>query len=175
MMPSVTQILQPWASFAGVNPDVLAHAADRGTRVHRICAARLQRLWTPPVDPECAGYVLSFEAWAGCIEDVALVEGALKADGFCGHPDMIVRLKGDDALTLIDLKTPAGVSKSWRLQLAAYWRLANANGYDVRRVMSLRLRKDGGRPIVNESTATLDHDFALFRNALAVWKYFYEK
>jgi hypothetical protein len=33
----VTEILQPYTSFDGIDPAVLAKAADRGTRVHKYC------------------------------------------------------------------------------------------------------------------------------------------
>ncbi|MHC1788262.1 hypothetical protein [Solidesulfovibrio sp.] len=172
--PSVTTVLSPWANFSRVPDDVLAHAAERGTLVHRACACRLKGLWSPPVTAECAGYVLSFESWAHVIADVVLCEDELIDEdaGYQGHPDLICRLHGDDCLTLIDFKTPLARAKAWRPQLAAYQALAVKRGLDVRRLMSVRLKKTAGRPIVNESTATAAHDLAVFRNALACWKYF---
>jgi len=44
--------------------------------------------------------------------------------------------------------------------------------YPVHRLISVRFKKNAGRPIINESTATAVHDLAIFRNALAYWKYF---
>lgn len=173
-LPSVTRILSPWADFSRVPDDVLAHAAERGTLVHRACACHLTGVWSPPVTPEIAGYVLSFEQWAPVVADVTLVEDALvdEGAGYQGHPDLICRLQGDDCLTLVDFKTPLSRAKAWRPQLAAYQALAQKRGLDVRRLMSVRLKKNAGRPIVNESTATAAHDLAVFRNALACWKYF---
>lgn len=173
-LPSVTRILSPWADFSRVPDDVLAHAAERGTIVHRACACRLKGLWSPPLAEECAGYVQSFASWAHVVADVVLCEDELIDDreGYQGHPDLICRLHGDDVLTVVDFKTPLAKAKAWRPQLAAYRALAQAAGHDVQRLMSVRLRKDGGRPIVNESTATAAHDLAVFRNALACWKYF---
>lgn len=173
-LPSVTTILSPWSDFSRVPDDVLAHAAERGTLVHQACACRLIGLWSFPVPVEIRGYLDSFEQWMPVVADVVLCEEEL-ADhdyGYMGHPDLICRLQGDDALSVIDFKTPLSKSKSWRPQLAAYRELAVKRGHDVRRVMSVRLKKDGGRPIVNESTGTVAHDFAVFRNALACWKYF---
>lgn len=176
-LPSVTTILSPWSDFSRVPDGVLAHAAERGTLVHRACACRLTGVWSPPVTPECAGYVLSFESWLPTVEDVdvSLVEAELVETqlGYLGHPDAVVRLKGDSKWTVIDLKTPAAQSPSWRLQLAAYKRLVEENtDRMVGRVLTLRLKKDAGRPIINESTATARQDFSVFLNALACWKYF---
>ncbi|UJX41733.1 PD-(D/E)XK nuclease family protein [Desulfovibrio sp. JY] len=173
-LPSVTRILSPWADFSRVPDDVLAHAAERGTLVHRACACRLTGVWSPPVSPEVAGYVLSFEQWAPIVTDVILCEEELvdEAAGYQGHPDLICRLQGDNFLSVIDFKTPLARAKAWRPQLAAYQALARKRGLDVRRLMSVRLKKSAGRPIVNESTATAAHDLAVFRNALACWQYF---
>jgi hypothetical protein len=108
------------------------------------------------------------------VADVALCEEEL-ADhdyGYMGHPDLICRLQGDASLSVIDFKTPLARARAWRPQLAAYQSLAQKRGLDVRRLLSVRLKKNAGRPIVNESTATAAHDLAVFRNALACWKYF---
>jgi hypothetical protein len=173
-LPSVTRILSPWSDFSPVPDDVLAHAAERGTIVHRACACRLTGVWSPPVPAECAGYVLSFEQWSPIVADVMLCEGELADEeaGYQGHPDLICRLKGDEFLSVIDFKTPLARAKAWRPQLAAYQALAKKSGLDVRRLMSVRLKKNAGRPIVNESTATAAYDMAVFLNALACWKYF---
>lgn len=173
-LPSVTRILSPWSDFSRVPDDVLAQAAERGTLVHRACACRLTGVWSPPVTPEIAGYIASFELWAPIVADVVLCEDELidESEGYQGHPDLICRLQGDNVLSVIDFKTPLARAKAWRPQLAAYQSLAKKRGLDVRRLLSVRLKKNAGRPIVNESTATAAHDFAVFRNALACWKYF---
>ena len=173
-LPSVTQVLTPWADFSHVNPDVLAHAAARGTEVHRACAAMAQGLWVAPVTEEAIGYIASFQAWSrAVVQDVLLVEAELadKALGFRGHPDLICRIWGDSGLTLVDLKTPASRSPLWRVQLAAYKRLAIVNYFNVRRVMSLRLKRDGSRPIVDEYTDSAA-DLAGFVHALNAHRYF---
>lgn len=171
--PSVTQVLSPWADFSRVPQEALENAARRGTDVHRACSALAQGLWFPPVPDDCAGYLASFRLWLPTVADVVLAEDELSDHrlGFVGHPDLIVRINGDHALTVVDLKTPAVVNSLWRVQLAAYKHLAKANGMDVRRALSLRLRQDGGRPIVNEYTDSAQ-DMAAFVAALNAYRYF---
>ncbi len=171
-LPTVTCILSPWTDFSRVPDDVLAHAAERGTLVHRACACRLMGVWSPPVSSEVAGYVLSFEQWAPIVADVVLARGNSDRERRYRGSDLICRLQGDAFLSVIDFKTPLARARAWRPQLAAYQALARKHGMDVRRLLSVRLKKTAGRPIVNESTATAAHDLAIFRNALACWKYF---
>lgn len=172
-LPSVTRIIGPWADFSGIRPEVLAHASARGTAVHAACGALALGLWVPPVDEEVAPFVWSFQKWFPVVVEVVAVEVELidLALGYCGHPDIICRIRGDKALALIDLKTPASKSPLWKAQLAAYKHLARRAGYDVQRVGSLRLKRDGGMPIFDEymDSAT---DLAGFLAALSAHRYF---
>lgn len=173
MLPSVTRIIGPWADFSGIRPEVLAHASARGTKVHAACAALCLGLWVPAVEEEVAPFVWSFHKWFPVVEEVVAVEVELidQALGFCGHPDLICRFRGDRGLSLIDFKTPASKSPLWRAQLSAYKHLSVRAGYAVRRVGSLRLKRDGGMPIFDEyqDSAT---DLAGFLAALNAHKYF---
>ncbi len=173
-LPSVTEVLGVFADFSQVPEDVLAHAAARGTRVHAACAAILEGLWAPPPEPEWAGYVESFRAWLPVVAEVVLVEAELvdEAIGYCGHPDLICRLRGDRGLTVVDLKTPAVKSKLWAAQLAAYKRLAEANGHaPIDRVGTLRLKANGSPPIFDEFQHS-ERDFAAFLSALNAYRWF---
>lgn len=148
----VTSILAPFSDFSAVRPEVLAAAAERGTRVHAICVAMLRRLFIPGGIPdECRPYVDSFRLWMPNVADVLLAEAELSCSTyrFCGHPDLIVRLTSGEVV-LLDLKTPQAHGKTWRMQLAAYWHLAEAAGFEISRAFTLRLRDHGGRPIVDE-------------------------
>lgn len=173
-LPSVTRVLAPWTDFSRVPTDTLAAAADRGTRVHRACTAIVQGCW-PLTANDVLPYVSSFEQWVKNVADVILTETELidPSYGFMGHPDLICRLK-DGNVWLIDLKTPAAVAKSWRVQLAAYRRLAEVNGHRIDRTATLRLSKDGKHPILDETTATNASDLAVFLNCLSAFKYFKE-
>lgn len=173
--PSVTTVLAPYSDFSNVRPDVLEAASERGSMVHRACGAMAKGVWAPRVPDEYAGYVESFSIWLHqAVEDVLLVEPELvhPVHGYCGHPDLIVRIKGDETYSLPDLKTPAVTYKPWRVQLAAYRELSEANGYPIGRVFSVRLKKNGKPPIINEYTSSMTGDFSIFLSCLNVWKFF---
>ena len=174
-IPSVTEVLSPWSDFSKVRPDVLEAAAERGSMVHRACGAIAKGVWAPPVPEEYAGYVQSFSIWLRmAVEDVILVEPELvhPVYGYCGHPDLIVRIKGDEGFTLPDLKTPVATSPTWPPQLAGYKELAEANGYPIQRILSVRLRKSGTMPVIDEYTGSLNSALAVFLSCLTAWKYF---
>lgn len=171
MLPSVTQVLGVYADFSKIRPDVLAHAATRGSEVHRICGAIALGAWVPSIPDECAGYVESFRAWLPYVTKFVVIEQRMRDEtaGYHGQPDIICTMRGSDALVLCDLKTPAAKNSLWRVQLAAYWALSRTNGYAVERTFSLRLRRDGGFPILNEYQRQ-DRDYAVFLAALTAYR-----
>jgi hypothetical protein len=175
-LPSVTEIIGSCNSqaFADVPLFHMERAQARGTVVHADAAAYLQGLWYDP-DPTFEGYHQSLVDWTEqFVSKVGLVEKELVdlKRGFKGHPDAILLLRGDTGLTLLDLKTPKPLSLSWRLQLAGYRLLAQANGFVITRVASLRLDKDGGTAKFQGYTKTLAADQNVFLSALNVWKFY---
>jgi hypothetical protein len=176
-MISVTQILSPWQDWSSIRPEVLEAASNRGTRVHSLCAAYAQRLYIPRIDEDCQGYFDSFTGWFdSTVEEVIACECELVCNDnlFIGHPDAILKIRGDKTLSVADWKTPITPNRSWRIQLSTYQHLARVNGYQVDRVFPLRLSKDGKKPIVNEYSGTASRDLAVFLNALTVYRYFNE-
>jgi hypothetical protein len=82
----------------------------------------------------------------------------------------------DGRLVVVDLKTPAAESKTWRLQLAAYHHLVKSDfekrGLEVElECMSLRLKKTGGEAKAHVYIAT-PQDFAVYLSCLNVHRYF---
>ena len=58
-MPSVTQVLSPFADFSQIPEGVLEYASWRGTEVHRLCACYAKGLpIIGDVKPSCAGFFL---------------------------------------------------------------------------------------------------------------------
>jgi len=174
-MPSVTTILSPFTDFSGIRPDVLEAAAKRGSRIHAACAAHAQGLWADCyLGPEEKGYYKSFLDWSNrAVSQFHAIEIELTAMklGYMGHPDAIIKMSGDNELTVIDYKTPATISKTWLPQIAAYAHLARVNGFDVRKGFVIRLRKDGGKAIATQ--VDIDGEpWAAFLNALGAYRYF---
>lgn len=169
MIPSVTQVLSPYQNFDRVRQTVLKTAAERGTIVHRLCVGIARRLFIQAPEELC-GYVTSFQSWwYGAVDSLVAAEEKFIDHrlGYCGHPDLVVKIAGDDVLTVVDLKTPSAVGKTWACQLAAYGHLIGAG-----RILSLRLKPNGSPPIINEFTDKQGYHFAAFCAALSVWRYF---
>ncbi len=175
-LPSVTEVLRPFVDYSRVRPEILDHAARRGSRVHRACLTEARGRWAPPLLEGERGYFESFLIWIkNTVEEVCEVEPEWTDDvlGFVGHPDLVVVIKGDRGITVVDLKTPTELKRVWGCQLGAYGRLAEIHGYrEIERVGSLRLRKHGGLP-------TFDHfkdwrmAFNAFLGALTAERYIY--
>lgn len=173
--PSVTTVLSRYSDFSRVPPDVLQAASERGTRLHCICQALAEGLWVPDIDPGDTPYIQSFTLWfEAAVDKVIATEPELKCKryGFVGHPDAIVKIKGDDGLLLVDLKSPVSMQKSWALQLSAYYHLAKEKWPAINRVGSLRLSPEGKPAKFDEFTKDLSRLFNIFVSALNCHNYF---
>jgi hypothetical protein len=106
--------------------------------------------------------------------ETILVEAELRDEkrGYCGHPDAILRLRGDQGLTLMDWKSGRTSSKTWLLQISAYRKLAIQNGYPISRVAVLQPHPEGKIAKFTEFTGAMEYGFAIFLAELSVWKYF---
>lgn len=172
-MISVTRVLAPYTDFSKVPLVILKHAAKRGSRVHAACAAEARGLFVAPLDDECQPYFDSFCQWfEQCVEQVIAVEVEyVHRFGFIGHPDLVCIIKGDETPTVIDLKTPRALNRLWAAQLAAYVKLVQDNGIPAKRAATLRLKPNGGFPLLDEYTLIPD-DWAGFLNAFYAHTYF---
>ena len=176
--PSVTQVLSVYADFSMVPAATLEHAAARGTAVHRACAAIAQGLWVPSLSEEAIPYVTSFKHWWPLVQEAYAVEQELvdPAYGYRGHPDLIVRLAGENFARVVDLKTPITKNPLWAAQIAAYINLAKQvipEGMEIKRSGTLRLSPQGKAPKYDEYTESA-RDFHVFVAALTAYKYFKE-
>jgi len=149
-------------------------ATERGSITHRVCALIASGMtWYPDPPESCLGFIESFKYWfERQVEEVIAVEIRLNDDimGYTGEPDLVARLKGLDGLSLIDLKTPAALQKSWRLQMAAYFQLCQKAYPDVQRAGSLRLMIDGKAPRMKWYDNVLQ-DYQVFLAAVTVARF----
>jgi len=172
--PSVTTVLSVYSDFSRIRSDILEAAAARGTEVHRVCAGIAQGFHVPAIPEGIRGYVQSFQSWFDRVEDVLLVEQRLRDPVFMYHgkPDLVVRLRGDQAPRLIDLKTPLSRGRLWSAQIAAYERLFTvATGQECQHSGTLRLRRDGRPPIFDECRHGAS-DLQAFLCALGAYRHF---
>ena len=171
----VTDILSPFNNFSGIDPETLAAAADRGTRVHKLCESYALGLFIVHVDEDCKNYFNAFCKWFDeYVEEVICAEKRLNSPTYLisGKFDLIVRLKGDKRLVLLDNKTPQTPSKTWKLQTAAYKHLIlECLDKVVERRICLMLPKHGPNIRIIEHTDH-DHDLELFLSALRLHRFF---
>lgn len=167
----VTNILYPFSGLEKINPDVVAYAADRGTRVHQICEGIMQGLGEIGVDDETWGYVESFKKWWSGGVDVVEMEKRFWDDTnkITGQVDLIINT--NEGMAVVDLKTSSRPSKTWQGQGSAYAYLAKLAGYPIKRVMFLHLNKHGKAPKIYEYPVDDSFFFAIYRT----WKHFYSK
>lgn len=173
----VSEILDPFSKFkySMIPPEVLANAADRGTRVHDYCNSYANNIFLSHIDEDCEGYVKSFIKWYDDnVEKLISSEERIYNNEYMltGKYDMIVRLKNDHRNTLIDIKTPVQSSRSWALQLSAYEILIRADsGVPIHRRIVVQLPKSGGK---SKQIEYEDHkkDQNLFLSALHLYHHF---
>lgn len=168
----VTEILSLYNNFDAIRPEVLQHAADRGTKVHAYCAMIARGEWFPAQEEGVVPYIESFKQWFDkMVDNVELVEKRLYNDELMltGAIDLVCTIRGSDTPVVVDIKTPQAKSRSWNLQLAAYRYLYGENE-DPRRI-ALQLQKTGKIAKIVEYR---DHerDWKLYLSALQLYRYF---
>jgi hypothetical protein len=143
VVPGVTSILRPLASFDGIPPEVLAAKAELGRQVHYACQLDDEDdLDQDSVEPEIEPYL---DAWrkfkrdTGCqvLENEKRVFDPINQ--FAGTLDRVLAFNG--AKWLVDLKTCFTTPLTAGPQTAAYHRALGDNS--VTRRAALRLRPDG--------------------------------
>jgi hypothetical protein len=169
---SVTRALSPFFDASAIPPAVLEFASTRGTQVHQACAAYAQSL-PVRIDNGAYPYFESFRNWFDRYVKRALFVEAEFSDphtyGIVGHPDLVAELT-DGRIVVIDYKTPAAESLTWKSQIAGYIYLVRPVVGEVGG-MALQLPRDGGtaRAIHYKNTA---EDFAAFIAALTAYRHF---
>jgi len=166
----VTTILSPFSGLSHVDPDILANACSRGTRVHDACEAIVKGIGLWDIDPEIAGYVKSFEKWWSEGHKVLAVEKRFYCSELMitGQVDMII--EAEEGAIILDIKTSSRPSKTWPLQGSAYAYMAKKSGYDITGIHFLHLSKHGIKPKIY----IYDDHFDLFKKCLDVYRYFFE-
>lgn len=167
----VTAILYPFSGLEKINADVLANAAERGTKVHKICEAIISGLGELGVEDKTRPYVESFKKWWEKEHQVVEMEKRFWDDDLeiTGQLDLILKVGAE--LIVVDLKTSSRPSLTWKAQGSAYAYLAKKNGYDIRKIYFLHLLKSGNEAKIYEYPI----DDSFFLAILRTWKHFYYK
>lgn len=168
----VTDILSPYSGLQFVDPQVLANAAARGEYVHRVCAGIISGLEPPQMSEEVQKYVESFFCWF----DAKIVLESEKRYWddqlqITGQIDYLMLY--EEGQWIVDLKTSSRKSKTWPLQMAAYYHLVKPIYTDILGVEVVHVNKEGKAPKVYRYTVEeLKYYFELFKQCYNVYKYF---
>jgi hypothetical protein len=143
--PRVSEIIAKQnEEFRRIPIEILANAAERGTKIHAYCTAHAKGLWLDGIEEEYQPYVNSFIKWYDQnVSDLIDSELRLYDDEriFTGEIDMLVKMK-DNKIVLVDIKTSHTKSKTWSIQLAAYAHLCNiSTDYKIDNIINLHLKK----------------------------------
>lgn len=159
----VTSVLYPFSGLQNINADVLAHAAERGTKVHKTCEAIVEGLGELGVDDETWGYVESFKKWWATGPTIVEVEKRFWDDELrlTGQVDLIIKTPEGDAI--LDIKTSSRPSKTWQAQGSAYAYLAKNAGFQIKKIFFLHLNKHGKEPKLIEYPVDDSFFLAIFR------------
>lgn len=167
----VTNVLYPFSGLQNIDADVVANAATRGTRVHKICEGIMKGIGEIGITTETQGYVESFKKWWGEGKPIIAMERRFWCDDYqiTGQVDMIIETP--EGLAIVDLKTSYRPSKTWEAQGSAYYYLATKAGLDIKKVYFLHLNKHGKEAKIYEYPAESSFFFEVFR----VFKHFFFK
>ena len=164
----VTEVLGKYVNWSRIPDRRLYEACQRGQIVHAACGASALGGYVAPLPDAYAGYFKSFRRWFDHnVKRVLMAEQTLTNGNFCftGRPDLVVELINGLVL-LVDLKTPLAESKTWRVQLAAYWYLLDKPKIiTVDSSASLRLKPNGAEAVAVRYDDWLA-DFDIFLSAL---------
>ena len=165
----VTHVLYPFSGLENIPADIVANAADRGRRVHKICEGIISGLGEIGVDEETWGYVESFKKWWGDGKTIKVMEERFWDDELhiTGQVDLIIETP--EGLAIVDLKTSSKPSKTWQAQGSAYAYLAQNAGFDIKKLFFLHLNKHGKEPKLIEYPI----DTSFFLAVLRVYEHFY--
>ncbi len=167
----VTTVLYPFSGLKDIDPNILSNAANRGTKVHKICEGIVNGLGEMGIEDETWGYVQSFKDWWAKGIEVIKVEERFWHDELrlTGQVDLLINTP--TGLAIVDFKTSSRPSKTWAAQGSAYAMLAKHAGYDIKHVYFLHLNKHGKAAKMHEYQVDDSFFLAIFRT----YQHFYKE
>lgn len=176
VIPSVTQVLKPLYSFAGIDPAVLMAKAELGTAVHRAAELLDMDDLDEDSDEGCAalepiaGYLAGYKKFLSDKRPVVLENETRlfhPAHLYAGTIDRRYEIEGD--VWDVDLKSTVAMSPIVGIQTAAYSEMFKANGNKTRaRRGALQLFPDGKYKLWEFKDPG---DFAVFLSLLTIQRF----
>lgn len=182
VLPSVTTLMKPLSDtlYAGIRPETLQAAAERGTEVHSAIEDYVT-LGITDISEARRGYFEAFLRWMKDynVQPLSVEHRAYHpALGYAGTLDMLCTLSKSDTdpqvLTLVDFKTSATVNKMLTgVQLEAYEQMLAATGLQVEQKAIVHLQADGRyqMPVYRKNDA---ESWRVFMACLTIHKQWYD-
>jgi len=148
----VTEVLQPFADFSHIDPEVLKNKQRIGTNVHMAIADDIEGE-CPILKDDERGYFRSYQIWRNYLEVKFIASEQRyynKEKRLTGQIDSLILPPGDTLPVLVDFKTSAIESKlSWTLQAHLYAYLIKSEGKSIANTyLFVKLDKKGDVPQV---------------------------
>lgn len=172
-LPSVTTVMKPLSSefYKGIDEGVLDIAASRGTAVHN-AIENFVRFEIKDIAPEFDGYFQAFLRWWDDYKPVPIANESRvyhKYMRYAGTADMPCVV--NNLVTCVDFKTSATLAEMLvRVQLEAYSKAFDSQGFPFQNKMAVQLKKDGSYK-VEEYRAGDSEAWEVFGALLTVWGY----
>lgn len=162
--------------YAEVPAGVLATAAERGERLHRLCLtylASLDGLCEKPAEivAEDAAAYLSFVRWVEVnqVKPIAIEQESICTEHhYRGTPDALVAFGPKQIPTLPDLKFTRSILRINRIQVQAYHKLDLYK--EAKQMMLVHIQPKDGH-LKQETIKQDPRDWAAFMNALSVYRW----
>ena len=166
VLPSVTQVLEPYTGLEFVNRELLKRAAEFGSNVHQACHLyNMDDLDRDSLDPALVPYV---DAWEKFLDDTGAVvilsehRVASRKHGYAGTFDTLVHW--GKSQRKIDIKSGTVLPRTVGPQTAAYVEAyAEETGVKIRDRYCLHLKGDG---TYSSHKLTDPRDWDIFKAAL---------
>lgn len=168
---SVTELLQPYIDTRYF----LETHTELGSAVHEYIGAHVNQCpWMPTMPDDIAGYVASAKKFVEkYVENIFFAEKRLTDYDlrYCGQVDLVFAGK-DKKIWLVDWKKSVAKQNWWPLQLAGYSLLARKEKITADNVCSVRLRSNGGLPLVDFYNDRIDYYDNIFIGILNAYNFF---
>lgn len=187
-VPGVTTVLNilnkpalvPWANKLGLqgidSNKYKDKMADIGTLAHLFIMNHLRGEETDTSEFSQNDIALAENCFLSYLEwekshpvKPVLIEKPLVSDryNYGGTPDCIAYL--DDSLELLDYKTGKALYRESFYQLAAYWQLAEEQGYKIERARILRIGRDANEGFEERMVKNVKGEFEIFWHCLSIY------
>jgi hypothetical protein len=150
----VTTILSQWDKMSHIPPEIIEHKCAIGTNVHAAIHGFGQGQEIALSSEDGGHYFMSFLLWyrkENPIVEHSEMRMYEDSNGITGCIDALIKLPGQDELTLVDWKTSANADKEvWPMQAQFYMYLLRVNGFAINNAIFVKLDKESNMPKVHE-------------------------